>query len=320
MTFAARLLSATIGRAVSRYRTIGEWSETYRKIIDGKPVEEKTKVNRRSTLAHILNGLGRDRIISDVRPHEISGLVMGIARAHPQLAKRVLIEAKDFFNEAVNYAWLHRSPAVSIKAPRVRVQRQRLTLDQWKIIHAWSIKNHPPWVPRMMVLALVTGQRRSDLVKMKFSDVWDGHLHIEQAKTCARLALPVALSLDAIGLTLEQVIDDCRDYYAIAGQGFMLRKHNGEQLGDASLSARFETAREGALGVVGENPPSLHECRSLSERLYRAQGINTMTLLGHKHQSMTDVYNDDRGLSRGEWKTLTLSPALTLGCHPSPSP
>lgn len=25
MTFAARLLSATIGRAVSRYRTIGEW-------------------------------------------------------------------------------------------------------------------------------------------------------------------------------------------------------------------------------------------------------------------------------------------------------
>ena len=53
-------------------------------------------------------------------------------------------------------------------------------------------------------------------------------------------------------------------------------------------------------------PPSLHECRSLSERLYRAQGIDTRTLLGHKRQQMTDVYNDLRGLDAGEWKTLIL--------------
>ena len=32
-----------------------------------------------------------------------------------------------------------------------------------------------------------------------------------------------------------------------------------------------------------------------------------MVLLGHKHQAMTDVYNDDRGLSKGQWKTLTLN-------------
>lgn len=31
-----------------------------------------------------------------------------------------------------------------------------------------------------------------------------------------------------------------------------------------------------------------------------------MTLLGHKHQAMTDVYNDDRGLTRGKWVTLHL--------------
>lgn len=54
-------------------------------------------------------------------------------------------------------------------------------------------------------------------------------------------------------------------------------------------------------------PCSLHEIRSLSERLYREQGIDTMILLGHKHQSMTDVYNDDRGLSRGQWKTLQIN-------------
>lgn len=31
-----------------------------------------------------------------------------------------------------------------------------------------------------------------------------------------------------------------------------------------------------------------------------------MTLLGHKHQAMTDLYNDDRGLTRGVWKVLSI--------------
>jgi len=31
-----------------------------------------------------------------------------------------------------------------------------------------------------------------------------------------------------------------------------------------------------------------------------------MILLGHKHQAMTDLYNDDRGLTRGEWRHLPL--------------
>jgi len=31
-----------------------------------------------------------------------------------------------------------------------------------------------------------------------------------------------------------------------------------------------------------------------------------MILLGHANQAMTNVYNNDRGLSRGEWKTLEL--------------
>jgi integrase len=157
----------------------------------------------------------------------------------------------------------------------------------------------------MLVLALVTGQRRSDLEKMRFDDVWDDHLHVEQAKTGERLAIPLALRLDAINVSVAQAIEGCRKY--AVNEVYLIRKHNGQPLGMASLSARFEEAREAALpAFCSGHPPSLHECRSLSERLYRKQGINTMVLLGHKHQSMTDMYNDDRGLSQGEWRTLSL--------------
>ena len=305
MTFGTRLLANTIGRVSPKYRTCNEWAVTYRKVIAAKPISNKTKANRASSLSHIVGHLG-DRIISGIKPHEIAAMVLETHAAHPQKAKRILIEARDAFNEALNYGWIDRNPALSIKAPIVRVQRKRLALAQWWVILRYSIDNQPPWVSRLLALAILTGQRRSDLVKMRFDDIWDGHLHIEQVKTGARLALPIALCLGALDLTLEQIIDDCRTYYAAGSGGYLLRKHNGNQLGDASLSARFEQAREGALGDLGPNPPSLHECRSLSERLYRAQGINTMTLLGHKHQAMTDVYNDDRGLTRGEWKTLVV--------------
>ncbi|MCP0941511.1 integrase, partial [Klebsiella pneumoniae] len=50
-------------------------------------------------------------------------------------------------------------------------------------------------------------------------------------------------------------------------------------------------------------PPSFHEQRSLSERLYREQGIDTQILLGHTSKTMTDRYNDSRGK---EWKKLVI--------------
>ena len=297
-------LAVTLGLAIPRYRTLGQWVETYREIIEARPLSKKTKANRHSALTHLVADIG-DRTISSIRPHQIAGMVNRLAARRPQTAKRVLMESKDVFNEAVSYGWLDRNPAAQLKAPPVKVQRHRLTLDQWRAINAHAQVNMPPWVSRMLVLALVTGQRRSDLRKMRFADVWDGHLHIEQAKTGARLALPLALRLDALDKTLGQAIDDCLGY--AIGTEFMLRKHNGGQLVEASLSARFEEAREGAIPACDEGlPVSLHECRSLSERLYRAQGINTMVLLGHKHQAMTDIYNDDRGLSKGQWQFLTL--------------
>ena len=298
------ILSFVLGRLVPRFRTVTEWSVIYRQLVDARPIGAKTKANRYGALSHVLDYLG-GRAVSSVRPHEVAAMVQEIAKTHPQTAKRVLFEVADLFNECMAYGWIDRNPAVSVKAPPCRVQRKRLTLGNWQDLRAYADEHMPPWVANMMMLALVTGQRRSDLVKMQFDDVWDGHLHIEQAKTGTRLALPLTLRLDVLGLTLAQAIEQCKS--ANVQSQYLLHKHNGERLADASLSARFEEARKAVLPSTEGIPASLHECRSLSERLYRAQGLNTMVLLGHKHQSMTDVYNDDRGLTKGVWKTLLLA-------------
>lgn len=304
MSLASTLVSRTIGRVAPGYRTCREWAVVYLQIIDVRQITDHTKANRRCALQHLLNELGDERIGS-IKPLRVGKLIRDISTRSPQTAKRVLFEARDFFNEAILEGWIDHNPAAAIKPPLVRILRHRLSFDHWRRIRAWSVSNQPPWVCRMLDLALVTAQRRSDLSTMGEDDVWNGHLHVIQQKTGTRLEIPVALRLDAIGRSIADVIEDCQNY-AAPGQTF-LRRQSGAHLVDASLSARFEEAREGAgLRWDTGTPPSLHECRSLSERLYREQGIDTRVLLGHKHQSMTDAYNDDRGLTAGKWITLAL--------------
>ena len=305
MISTARFFSATLGRLLPRYRTCDEWAIDYRQIIDQLPVCDHTKRNRLCSLAHLLQHIG-GLAIGSVKPLAIGKMIRDIAAAHSsQTAKRALFETRAFFNEALLAGWIDHNPAAPIKAPRVRISRNRMSLDHWLAIRAWSAASQPPWCCRMLDLALVTAQRRSDLSTMGEDDVWNGHLHVIQQKTGTRLALPVGLRLEAIGKSIADVINDCAGY-AAPGQTF-LRRQSGGHLGDASLSARFEQAREGSgLHWDTGTPPSLHECRSLSERLYRVQGIDTRVLLGHKHQAMTDAYNDDRGLSSGKWQVLEL--------------
>lgn len=302
MISATRLLSLTIGRVVPRYRTCAQWAVEYEQIVALRPLSAKTLANRRSALRHVVAHLG-GVALGGVRPVMVGRMVAAIAARSPQTAKRVLFETRDFFNEAVLAGVLFSNPATPIRPPRVRVQRNRLTLPQWRAIRVWADQHQPPWVRRMLDLALITGQRRSDLVRMGPAHVRDGYLHVVQAKTGARLRLPLSLQLSIAGRSLGDVITDCSSY-AAPGETF-LRRSSGRPLVCASLSARFEEAREGAgLGWQGGAPPSLHECRSLAERLYREQGVDTRVLLGHRHQSMTDIYNDDRGLTAGEWQTL----------------
>jgi integrase len=66
----------------------------------------------------------------------------------------------------------------------------------------------------------------------------------------------------------------------------------------------FQRAREkaGIEASEGRTPPSFHEIRSLSERLYREEfGADfAQAMLGHKSAQMTSKYDD----LRGGWKAI----------------
>ncbi|MCT7656122.1 tyrosine-type recombinase/integrase [Oceanimonas sp. NS1] len=165
----------------------------------------------------------------------------------------------------------------------------------------------PAWTANAMLLAVVTGQRREDIRNMQFSDIYDGYLHVVQGKTGARLALPLDLHCDAIGASLTDVIARCRSTGVVSRWLIhQTRRAPKVKPGDPVhlnlLTREFSNVRDRAgLSWNDATPPTFHEQRSLSERLYREQGIDTQTLLGHKDQRTTDKYHDNRG---HEWLVL----------------
>jgi len=77
------------------------------------------------------------------------------------------------------------------------------------------------------------------------------------------------------------------------------RAKSGDKIRDMTLAQAFAEARDAAgVTVEGKTPPTFHELRSLSLRLYHDQGINAQALAGHKSADMTAVYRDVRG---DEW-------------------
>lgn len=85
------------------------------------------------------------RTISAIRPHEVAQLLRRLHGQYPHLARRVLIEARDCFGEAVAYGWINTNPAASVRHQPTKVARRRLTLDEWQRIYAWSQANQPSW-------------------------------------------------------------------------------------------------------------------------------------------------------------------------------
>jgi integrase len=234
-----------------------------------------------------------DRDIESITVYEITQVVHEKAASAPHSARRLRINMSNLFLEAQREGVipLGHNPALASRYPKTTVSAARLAMDEWLRIFRCAKYRTPEYFQNAMLLALVTAQRPSDIVKMRATDVFDGHLHIKQAKTGEMIALPLNLRLDAISTSLSDVLECCHT------KGFLLQNKRGNQIQTWSISRWFKICREQA-GIINDadrTPPPFREQRSLSERIYRAQGVDTRTLLGHRYQQMTDQYNNTRG-------------------------
>jgi integrase len=193
-----------------------------------------------------------------------------------------------------------RNPVEATLQPKIETKRDRLSLEQFLKIREAA----PQWLRNGMNLALVTGQRVGDISEMRFTDVQHGYLQITQQKTGLKLKHDVQIRLNAVNLSIQDAIKACRDGTVSA---FMIHKQSGKNAGEKYnkmyLSAEFKKVRDELKikGAVGKTPPTFHEIRSLSERLYRQEYDKEFAqqILGHQSEATTAKYDDLRG---SDWK------------------
>lgn len=284
-------------------RLFSEWLVEYRAIYQERGLAAASLENARMRINRLDAEFGA-MDIKQVTTMDVANYLGGIAKAgKAQMSRAMRSLLRDVFMEAIAAGWAAANPVEVTKAARVKIKRQRLTLELWKATHAEAKQ---AWLKRAMELAVLTGQRREDIAGMLFKDEREGFLHVIQSKTGARLRISTGLRLEAAGLDLAAVIKSCRDrvvsQHLIHHARTISKAKAGQRVVLDTISKEFAAARDraaAALGIdLGENPPTFHEMRSLAARLHAAEGRDPQVLLGHRHAKMTDLYRDSRG---AEW-------------------
>lgn len=287
-------------------RTVGHWIDRYLQTLDERTLAAATRAALAQRLTIIRRALG-DLVLARVSTMDIAEFIAPWDDAgKKRMAQAMRSALLDMFREAQAKGWRADNPVTPTRSARVTVKRARLTLEQFRTIHAAAAKQHP-YVQRAMEIAIVTGQRREDIAALGPRDAHDGRLWVQQGKTGTRVSIPLELRLDALGWTVGQIIDRCRD--AIVSRHLLHhsthtgRAKPGHKIRLQTLSASFAEARDTAFPAPSatwpdRTPPSFHEIRSLAARLYTEQGIDAQALLGHKSPDMTAIYRDVRG---AEW-------------------
>lgn len=295
-----------VHRLTGQPETFSAWIDIYKDIIDKRHADGKiaktTRDNIKQRCTTIATKIGQTAL-KEISTRTIADFLKSYddaGKARMGQAMRSLLI--DIFREAMAAGWCAHNPVEITRSERVATKRQRLSLDQFMAIYAKSKEVSPPWMPRCLELAILTAQRRGDLAKMKYAEAKDGLLKVIQQKNkCTdeighKVAIPLEISI--AGFSLQTTIQATRDVvsqYLIHHTRAAGRAKIGSKVRPTSLQQEFARLRD-LVGIVSENPPTLHEVRSLSARLYTEKYGKEFAnaLMGHKSAKMTELYLDER--------------------------
>lgn len=281
-----------------------EWCDQFEKILGERESKANTIRTRRSQMRRLRGCFPAEAAAARIDTKDCARVIDElVAAGKHRTAQAFRTFLTDCFDRMIAKGWRTDkvNPASFLDEVRVKVQRARLSLEVFQKLYTAT---QVGWFRNALALMLVSGQDRSACAKAQFTDVRDGAWWNERDKTGARIILPLDLRLDAFGMSLEDVVRQCRS------TGIVSRHliHQTERARGATLGKKMHVdmitrtfKRElDKLGIDwgGKHPPTPHEVRSLSARLHKTEGrVNPQELLGHKDPATTAIYTD----GRGEW-------------------
>ena len=290
-------------------RTVKAWAEKFEKIADKRGLAKNTLMMYRAWIRRFRTEFGDETRLAAIAPLTVSEKLEAIEADTPTTAKQLRGLWFDLFREAELAGWIakNENPVRDTRTRRIGVKRARLTFDVFMRVYTGT---KVPWLPKAMALALVSGQRRENVVPARHAEFHEDGWHVDQGKTGAKIIIPLELRLDAFGMSLAEVQKLCRatgvlSHYLVHQTERHGRSKPGTRLRLRRVTDVF-TEEVTALGIDwgDKTPPTFHEIRSLAKRMYQKQGnVDTKTLLGHRSDEAAELYGDARG---AEWTRVNI--------------
>lgn len=265
-------------------------------------IAENTRRSRLSLDKKIRDALG-DIGCSGLTVKHIAELLeserdAGKARSAQALRSRMVSMCR----RGVELGWMQTNLAEVTGSPEVKVKRRRLNgIEEFNAILRVAPQVNE-WLANAMLLALVSGQDRVTIASWQRPPSAATSVLVRRGKTGVQIDVPLELRLDALGMSLGDVIARCKAS-SVATKFLVhhVRPHGNAPTGSPvhpdSITHAFANARTLA-GIDGDDAPTFHEIRSLAKRLYSEQGnVDTKALLGHLTERMSALYADPRGIA-----------------------
>jgi integrase len=207
---------------------------TLMKLYYGTPEFKSLRPSTRTNYRRVLEGFCRDHgsrpLLEFERKH--AQAILGSMSDRPEAANNLMKRLRRLLNYAVDIGMISTNPMAGIKGYK----------SNGEGFHTWSeveiaqyVAKHPPGTKAYLALTLMlyTGQRKSDAVRMGWSDVSNERLSVVQQKTNTRLMIPMTSDLKAAIEELPKdapvfLVTERGEQFSVAGFGNWMRKRCDE--------------------------------------------------------------------------------------------
>jgi integrase len=212
--------------------------------------------------------------IEHIKPHHVRAYLDKRGETAKARANREKALLSHLFNRAREWGYTDApNPCQGVKGFKESGRDRYVSDKEFKAV--WEHAH--PTVRDAMDMALLTGQRPADVLKIRHSDLREGALWIVQNKTGAKRAIEIIGELKAL---IERINQRPR----LRHSGFLIQDDSGNPLGVHALRSRFDKARKAA-GVSFQFRDIRAKAATDTGDLAHAQ-----VLLGHKRREMTEHY------------------------------
>jgi integrase len=190
-------------------------------------LKDSTKGVRRNILNRFCTDYGHCRL-KDLKATHIR-TILGALSERPESANGLLKALRAVLGHAVAIGLTAVNPALGVKPYRSRNAEGYHTWDEAEIAQFQAAHPLGTRAGLAMALALYTGQRRSDVVRLGWQHIKDGRILVRQQKTSAALAIPIHPELERVLEVLPKtnmtfLVTEFDKPFAVAGFGNWFRR------------------------------------------------------------------------------------------------